>query len=53
MFQKDLTLQRLGQHLWNKRISLYLDVVGFEFKTCLQDQFKDPKTRKWKKNVKD
>ena len=59
MSQKDLTprlkfchnIQKrgLGQHFWGKGISFYLDGLGFEFKTCPQDQPRAPKTREWRK----
>ena len=59
MSQKDLTLrlkfccniqkQGLGQHFCEKSISFYIDGVGFEFKTCPQDQARAPKTREWRK----
>ena len=62
MSQKDLTLRRkfcrniqkqgLGQHFWEKGISFYLDVVGFEFKPVHKTKPKHLKPGNGEKNVK-
>ena len=52
-FCRNIQKQGLGRHFWDKGISFYLDCVGFEFKTCPQDQMRGPKTREWRRNVKD